>query len=117
MVNTEELRAVLAHIKAHPKTWNQEHWAWPTPCGTAHCFAGHAVVRAGYHIVGQVAHHPTPGVPDEPARRVAKRILGLTDVEADRLFYCYNALEDLERIVEELCAEAEQGVVSRGEAR
>src|SRR5579875_3956099 len=93
MVNTEELRAVLAYIKAHPETWAQDNWASRTPCGTAYCFAGHVAVRAGYHLVGQVAHHPPPGVYDEPARRVAKRILGLTDEEANRLFYCYNTLE------------------------
>jgi hypothetical protein len=40
--------AVLDHIDAHPEQWNQAKW----DCGTAACFAGHAVRLSGGVIQG-----------------------------------------------------------------
>jgi len=36
---------VLAQLRAHPETWDQE--SWHSECGTTHCCAGWAVVLAG----------------------------------------------------------------------
>lgn len=83
-IQADRLRAVLAHIEAHPETWCQQEWH----CGTTHCFAGHAQIMAGCE--------PS----DYTARRDARRWLGLTDLEASTLFRATNELEDLRYYVE-----------------
>lgn len=46
--NVALLRQMLAHIEAHPETWDQATWRNPdAECGTACCFAGWAVTLAG----------------------------------------------------------------------
>lgn len=99
-----------------PSEWDQKHWAavdWvakmvgvtvPVDCGTACCFAGKAVARAG----GKFLISPSSGVAfhaELNGRRVnvsdtAREILGITEDQADALFHSGNKLEDLERIVQ-----------------
>jgi hypothetical protein len=110
MANIEKLRAVLAKIKADPKSWDQTKWI----CGTAACFAGHAVLMEG----------ATPGPPEESVLKywpnsgttrcetpsgglrqvseLAKEILDLTSCQGDCLFEAENELIDLEKMVDAL---------------
>ncbi len=37
------------HIKHDPESWDQS--AWANRCGTAFCFAGHAIILAGHRFV------------------------------------------------------------------
>jgi hypothetical protein len=107
MPNIDKLNAVLAKIKADPKSWDQSQWI----CGTVACFAGHAVLMEGAQ----------PAPPSEDFQRyrtvtphtdqallcgqivdvsaAAEAILGLTPLQADYLFEQDNELEDLERMV------------------
>jgi hypothetical protein len=117
--NVPLLRQTLAHIEAHPEDWNQGSWR----CDTAACFAGHAALLAG----ATWAHRAEDGVDLEnladidpeayeavcPPRaegtvRVstyAQQVLGIKLGDAARLFEATNELDDLRRIVDELCAE------------
>lgn len=42
-MDIEVARKVAEHITAHPEEHNQRAWASKSDCGTAFCFAGHAV--------------------------------------------------------------------------
>lgn len=43
--NVKLAREIIAWIKAHPETWDQELYVnRRASCGTAYCFAGHAVL-------------------------------------------------------------------------
>lgn len=121
--NVALLRQTLAHIEAHPEQWNQEMWA--NECGTAFCFAGHAVLQAGCHILASRETVEWSTIPSEIAtaafplrgsapsiRAVAMRLLGLDDGQALTLFCGDNSLDDLERIVDDLCAESAEAVTS-----
>jgi hypothetical protein len=126
--NVELLRATLAHIEAHPETWNQQMWS--NECGTAFCFAGHAVVLSGCTVNPEREQVLLDTVPAEfhdtfreitggwnpPIALAAAVLLGLYDTDAIgrsqtiRLFNGDNTLEDLRSMVAELCgqdAEAE----------
>lgn len=120
--NVDLLRRTLAHIETHPELWDQTRWRTETEnCGTAYCFAGWAATLDG----GQW-YSDDPGsacgddllavdedgeyvmalkdgtlVTDIQAR--AERILGLTESQAEMLFYSLNTLDDLRGIVAELC--------------
>jgi hypothetical protein len=111
--NVALLNQTLAHIEAHPEEWNQASFR----CGTAACFAGHAVILEGGVWEDDVsddllarADDPredvwfgTDGDPDVvDVRSRARRILGLANHEADELFEGLNSLERLRRIVAEL---------------
>lgn len=112
--NIPLLRKTLEHIEAHPEEHNQEFWALKTPCGTAFCFAGHAVQLAGYEIdwgstdFGQPEVHAhyviAPGAPMAEYRtiaHVAYQELGLTRDEANALFKEYHSLQRLYQLVHE----------------
>ena len=95
----------LAHITAHPEQWVQEEYR----CGTGMCFAGHTAVLAGGRWL--YPGHPRsdllvaePGDPEEDiwdacisAHDRARRLLGLTEEQADRVFVGTNTLDDLRR--------------------
>lgn len=66
-------------------------------CGTAACFAGWAAI-----LDGEAERNPWESIADQ-----ARRVLGLTFSQADRLFAAYNSREDLHRLVEEFTADAE----------
>lgn len=48
MPNVDLLQRTLTHIRQHPETWDQGMWV--NECGTAFCFAGHAVNLSGLPI-------------------------------------------------------------------
>lgn len=54
------LDLTLATIKYNPETWNQGNWR----CNTGMCFAGHAVVLAGYKWAKGANHHNSEYVLD-----------------------------------------------------
>lgn len=133
MPNIELLNKTLDHIKAHPETWKQSWWVTPTiTCGTAYCFAGHAVVLAGYAVSNncEVDFDTLPEdvraricdevYPSDDGDRtmvdVAHTAAGLLDIEGfytprQHLFDAGNSLPDLERMVAELCDEAAKAAV------
>lgn len=94
---------VLAQIKAHPETWNQEDYR----CETGMCFAGWACELSGVQWYGgpdEDYSDYTVG-PDGsmvPADVVARRLLGIPLSEGAELFHFYNDLTALEVIVNEL---------------
>lgn len=133
MPNVELLRKTLAHIEANPDQWFQQSWMEPiegateNECGTAYCFGGWAAVLHGATLddfMGNTYAVPPPGesidvfdasdlFEDDYDSRVyigayARKTLGLTCAQGDRLFVEHNTLDDLRRIVAELCEEATQ---------
>ncbi|WP_084963292.1 hypothetical protein [Thermoactinospora rubra] len=116
-VNALLLRATLAHIEAHPETWNQKVYR----CKSGMCFAGWAAELAGGRWITQdptapfslylaadrdddpdyVREFPLVGrVIDVDDR--ARQVLGLDDDQADELFSADNGIDDIRRIVGEL---------------
>lgn len=70
-MNVKLLLKVRDHILAHPETYNQANW-----CGTASCFAGHALLLSG-------------NKPIDPYKGVfgnAAEVLELTSAQAETLF-------------------------------
>lgn len=121
-VNTEELHLIYKQIKADPDTWWQQAWAKNFDksrsvghfvpegrCGTAYCFAGHVVVRAGYAIAWNAYGSSDLAVGEDGTtyaiNALAEDILGLEPDWADELFCASNDLEDIRRIITELTGE------------
>jgi hypothetical protein len=121
-INAPLLRQTLAHIEAHPETWEQAVYR----CSTGMCFAGWACALAGgkwvsdatdpaaEYLVPEPADHEgdistflrVDGTRGVRAERRAARLLGLTDEQADDLFSAGNNILDLREYVSELCGEA-----------
>lgn len=95
--NLDLLDAVMDHIDRHPEEWRQKSWF----CGTAACFAGHAVLMDGWEVVHVFGDIEKDGKLDMVGR-VAQRLLGLTVEQADRLFMSINTLDDLHLMVKQL---------------
>lgn len=115
--NVALLNQTLAYIEAHPEEWDQKTWH----CGTTACFAGHAAALNGGEWLGRgsdslIARDDDPAediwaaTEDRPAivevDRRAKRVLGLTDYQAEDLFEGGNSLDDLREIVAKLTGSA-----------
>lgn len=94
--------------------WNQGLWIMhDETCGTVGCFAGWRVVLDGYTDIRynlddeiMALRNPDTGEcvwPNQIAGWAA-RSLDLNARQAAKLFYSENTLEDLKRIVDELCA-------------
>ena len=123
-INTELLVGTLQHIDHNRTEWHQSSWRA--------CFAGHAVILAGGrwaipdpdHALarvlkpvrgdrkGDVLVYGTAEGWDGPLLRGvpvpvrARRVLGLDDMQAKRLFCATNDLPRLYTIVSDLCEEA-----------
>lgn len=116
-INVPLLKTTLAYIEAHPEEWDQSEWR----CGTGACFAGHAAILHGAKWRGRNATDMHVISPDGATYMVdsyAREALGLelrpyTDPNDKvcyygiELFRAGNSLDDLRRIVGELCAQAE----------
>lgn len=119
--NVPLLKQTLDYVETHPEEWTQRFYR----CGTGMCFAGWAAVLDGGTWYDAELKGPwiedMVARPDDPdldvflmrdgARTVdvecrARRILGLTEDEASELFDGDNTLDDLRRIVRELCEAA-----------
>lgn len=122
--NPNLMRRTLAHIEAHPEGWNQREWATPRGehgCGTAYCFAGHAVALAGGRIDVSTYSVDIASLPEDARGRLmpppdwtttyirdaAVAVLGIDDVDASALFAARNTLDDLRYYVAELTAEGD----------
>lgn len=118
--NVPLLKQTLAHIEAHPTAWNQDAWCEETDCGTAYCFAGHAIVLHGAHFavdqdgdaLGEWVAPPGRDPADKdlwvPTAAYAAKLLGLRMPYGvlPPLFQASNTLDDLRRMVDEICQEA-----------
>lgn len=129
MANVEKLEQVLDYIKTHPGKHDQANWAVKGACGTTLCFAGTAVMLAGYEMYwagrgilswdcGSTSLCKVPeGHPlsvrmpkDLDAARplvagipsVAQRELELTDDEREALFIDAANLDHLEAMVKNI---------------
>ena len=101
-VNVELLQKTLDAIKANPQHWNQQSWH----CGTSHCFAGLAEliandlpVETSFDEIERLKITRKLGM-STPIE--AGRLLGISDEDGDVLFYGYNTLKQLERMVAHL---------------
>ncbi|MEV0616087.1 hypothetical protein AB0I81_22430 [Nonomuraea sp. NPDC050404] len=124
-INTELLTGTLQHIDANRGDWYQGCWR--------SCIAGHAVALAGGKWATDAVHPlhfvlvpedddltkdvrtygPADGWDGEPLQAVpvqarAKRVLGLDDDQAFRLFASTNDLPRLYTIVSDLCEQADR---------
>jgi hypothetical protein len=115
MPNVELLRRTQKEIHANPESWNQEHWfvqplfPWRKGrwCGTAACFAGHALLIEGWEPVFNAdggAECITRDGKIGAIKEIARQVLDLPDAWADVLFAGKNDLEDIDRIVDSICA-------------
>jgi hypothetical protein len=132
MINASELRRVMAHIEAHQDRWWQGAWRIDldkltvgardeegrelATCGTAFCFAGWKAELDGVRwgrgddMPYGYALDETVILPDgreTDAAAYAMETLGLDLAQAKRLFSPGNTLDDLRRIVANLCAATE----------
>lgn len=104
MANAERLQQTLEHIKANPEDWDQRRWNM--------CFAGwtvrlasEATIRTGECGCCSTLVKEGGGIiPTWEIHQSASRLLDV-DRESE-LFDANNTLEDLERIVQDLIAEA-----------
>lgn len=112
MTNVDLLRQTMDHIEAQPENWDQLHWARRTPCGTAGCFAGTALMLAG-----QAEFTWSTRIDDglifademldgRDIGDAAQELLGLDMDDADGLFDPNNTLDQLRDWVAKLTAEA-----------
>lgn len=105
MLNRELLLRTVKHIKDNPEKHDQS--AFRGACGSTYCFAGWAVVlHTGQapedkHLsypgattwwvdkdTGKLSGTPYSGYGNSiPVSDYAQKILGLTEIQADRLFY------------------------------
>jgi hypothetical protein len=112
MPNIDLLRKTMAHIEAHPETWEQAHWVSDKGCGTAYCFAGWTAALSGASIDSK-GHVDLPDGMRMHVSDYAAQLLGIplqdtfadAVLEVDHLFNGDNDLDALRRIVDELCAE------------
>lgn len=134
-VNVELLDRVMEQIEKEPDRWNQSYWLMDYPrqratdddgsiiinCETAFCFAGWAATleggkwMTGGELLAEQAdidwgtsvyteHYHGRNLVSAFDR--AARLLGLTDDQADELFYSNNTIADLRQIVARFKAEA-----------
>ncbi len=110
MTNVDLLERTLGHIETNPDTWDQATWVRPADCGTALCFAGHAIAIAHpdaqfLSFTGIVVLHPgTPLEEDVDIPDTAAELLGLDWRESEVLFDPNNNLDRLRSLVADLVA-------------
>ena len=107
-MNLERHRQVIAHILAHPESWNQA--VWHSDCGTEHCYAGLAQMFSmtqewrpldssldskGWRWLWNGSSKTTQRSIDHVIRD-AREWLDLTDEEAEYLFDAHRNLQELE---------------------
>ncbi len=101
-INVELLQKTLDTIKANPQHWNQRYWH----CGTSHCFAGFAELIANNLPIEinneQVGAFKLDRKLQLGTGEYAEELLGISNHDGDTLFYGYNTLEVLERMVAHL---------------
>jgi hypothetical protein len=132
--NVALLKQTLEYVMTHPEVWDQSDWITPAEyredpaCGTAYCFAGHALTLTGCEVFdeSEVAVDKLPedvrntirddcwmsednGVWVAEVSRAATALLGIEAFArfgpSRHLFAATNTLGDLVRMVTELCGE------------
>ena len=94
--NVELAEKVMRIILDDPTSHDQSLWV----CKTMACFAGHAVLQ---HHSREEAIDMVLNVSDPyQLRTEAIKLLGLTDDEADIMFWGHNTIEDLEVMVKDI---------------
>lgn len=86
MVNVDLIHRTLDRIEASPEEWHQQFFAHRTPCGTTMCFAGHALIEAGYTLNGERFYTPT-GQVVRCTEVEAETVLGLDLCQSHPLFF------------------------------
>jgi hypothetical protein len=121
MANMAKLDEVMAIVEAEVTKynisedatgaglWDQTVWAHKTSCGTSYCFAGWRAALDGditwgdpfsnrrFVAVGVVVDGKPYSIYDW-----AKKACGISGVDAMKLFYAMNSLQDLRRMVKDL---------------
>jgi hypothetical protein len=112
MINEDLIRRVVAAIEAQPHKWDQGQFvggaAWngadPSECGTTFCFAGWAL-----HLENRLAFDSAVGLvaldahgKPRPFDVAARDLLGLTEHQAERLFYFVTSDGDEDVTLDEL---------------
>lgn len=116
MVNDENLLAALTYATEHPERHNQRWWLTQTKkptenwCGTAGCIAGITAMQHGWLPAsgltkGDVASLVYKDGVEAGVSEVARDLLGLDAVDADRLFSASNTLRKLWEIAHRLTNE------------
>lgn len=112
--NAELAYKVLDQIDADPKSWDQHTWLYEKEgCGTVACFAGWAVMLAGYKPVlnewmtfGGETTRSSRGVKfDGPILSIqdaAEQVLGIDEEDAEALFAGSNSRRQLGFLVAEI---------------
>jgi hypothetical protein len=120
-INEPLLAKTMHHLTAHPEEHEQRLWLARGSCGTAGCLAGWALHFAGHEMIFEDFDHDTSeflGNPRLPWLRrfdaavgsmadgrdiayVARRELGLSRAQADRLFHGDNTLDGMWEMVED----------------
>lgn len=114
--NIALLQKTLQYIKENPGEWLQQTWA----CGTAGCFAGHAVRLSGAvwaphdgrcdggncTSYGGTCQCRTADGSIRQISEVAREVLGIDVETGQALFWAMNTLERLEALVGEITASA-----------
>lgn len=97
--NTELLERTMQYILDHPEAHDQTTWG----CGTVACFAGWACRLAELEQYGNYKDWFVINDAYYHVQQAARYILRLDYREADNLFHCRNTIDDLQRMVKELC--------------
>lgn len=111
MANNEALREVMIHVTYEPRRLDMGNWAstsQESPCGTTACIAGWAVILRGNLpvVISADKMHLPPG---RSAEWEGRELLGLTELEAARLFHVWN--DEVWEVVEDIT----KGLVNRAE--
>lgn len=124
-IDVRLLEDTMALIEAHPEQHDQAHWfadMQSHDCETTFCFAGHAAILSGaqppndgqsWYVdpeTGLAVLYGTDGA--QHVMVYAQNKLGLTDVQADKLFHGANTVERLRALVNDytLLASAEEEI-------
>lgn len=98
--NESAIRNMVDGIIADPDSWNMNRWATKSPCGSTLCAGGITVMQAGYEFVRYSYTEDLPSntlatsmcafpgsTKVEGIEYIAKRLLGLSYPQIDRIFY------------------------------
>lgn len=91
--NVELLQQTMQYINDHPEQHNQNVFVGENECGTAACFAGWGAMLSGWTV--RQINASVMWV-------VGAQLFGLTQLEAERLFYYRNTIPVLELMVKDL---------------
>lgn len=93
-MNMERFVAIIDHIRTDPDSWDQIDYH--SDCGTAHCIAGHAQLRA---MGSANASKFTIPYDSKAVYHAAKAWLEIGDTESLWLFHYARSMEDFERVI------------------